>query len=418
MVSKDTTARRGSTLIYLTAAMTVTLGFLAFGVDYGRAQSVRLELQTAVDAAARHAATGLKDNTAVAKAIAAAAENRVAGTPLAITAADVQVGNFVAATRTFTVGGSPANAVRVFVDRNDGKGFNTTLAQTLGISRINVSAQSFATDVNFTVVGSTTTTTSNPTPVGGLRGFFGTDWFNLNGPLNVQPWDSNNNTVPAGAWAVAQTKGPTNLNSGVVINGELQTSSSVSLNSATITRGVTSLTGQTSFSMPTTPSTGVTNRGNYNGPSGSTETFPAGKYYFDSFQVPAGKTVIFSGPVELYVNGSTNITGAIQTSGNKPSNLKIFGVSSSGMDIGSNAGSPLYAEIYAPNSPMNLNQRTYYGNMVVKGISVNSSFNMYIDARSTMGGFASVTTTSTSTPATPRVIQVRRPSPAGRSRRA
>jgi hypothetical protein len=113
--------------------------------------------------------------------------------------------------------------------------------------------------------------------------------------------------------------------------------------------------------------------------------------------VPSGKTVTFSGAAEVYVNGSINLSGAVNTYGNLPSNLKLYNTAGAGVDIGTNASSPIYAEIYAPNSPFNLNARTFYGSLISTGISVNSNFNMYIDARSTTGGFGGASASS-STP--------------------
>jgi hypothetical protein len=407
------TSKRGSVLIYTTIASSAIIGFAAMAIDVGRLQAAKSDLQTAVDAAARHAATGIRDNSMQAKAIAAANENRVDGALLSLNASNVQVGKYDPAARTFTVNGTPTNAVRVRVTRANGIGADTNLARVLGINRVNFDAESLAYDNTISIVAATPPPSTPSNPTGGINGFVGMDWFNMNGPLTLRAWDSSTQAVtPAAAWAVARTRGPSNLNSGVNIQGELQTSSSVSMNSATITRGVTSLPagfGTGTYAMPTTPATGVTNMGNYNGPSGASQTFAAGKYYFDTFQVPSGKTVTFSGPVELYVNGSTNITGTVITSGNIPSNLKIFGVSGSGMDIGSGA-TALYAEIYAPNSPMNLNNRTFYGSMIVKGVSVNSAFTMNIDARATPGGF-SVSTTPTPPPTptttTPVVVRAR-----------
>jgi len=244
---------------------------------------------------------------------------------------------------------------------------------------------------------------------GGARGFVGLDWFNINGPLVVGAWDRTSGPFAAGAasWAVAQTRGPANLNSGVNIVGELQTSGSVSMNSATITRGISALpSGFGSFPMPTKPG-GTTNLGNFNGPTGGDQTLPAGRYHAQTFNVPSGQTVRFSGPVELYVNGSFNIGGAVTTNSNNPSNLKVFATSGSGIDIGSGA-TPLYAEVYAPSSPMNLNNRTFYGSIIAKGINVNSSFRMNIDVQNTNSGLSTTTTTATPTPTTP-LVRVARP---------
>ncbi len=372
---------RGSMLIWTSMSAMAIIGMLSFAVDLGRITVAKSELQTAADASARYAAQLIEDSdvNVTTAAQAAAADNRADGR--AVTLSSVTRGRYDSSNRTFTPNATPFNAVRVVAQRSGSDGVPMIFARLFGISHQSIKARGFA------VAGSASNTL--PTVTGAVGGFVGVDWFNINGPLNVRAWDSATNTYPnaSTAWARGQTRGPANLNSGVVLQGELQTSGSVSMNSATITRGITTLpSGSLNFNTPSVPGSGVTNLGNYNGPSGASQTFPAGKYRFDTFQVPAGKTVTFSGPVEIYMTGSWNINGAIQTFDNKPRNLKIFGASGAGVDIGSHA-SPIYAEIFAPASPFNLNSRTFHGSLIAKGINVNSTFNMNIDARTSYGGF-------------------------------
>lgn len=368
---------------------------LALALDLGRVQLAKRELEDAVDAAARYGATGLSDSTAVSKAIAVAAENQFNGQTLTLTSADIAVGYYNTSTRAFTVNGSPSNTIRVRVGKTSGRTVSMVLAQFIGMSSVALSTESYAYDKNFS-------STSASTPTGGIKGFVGVNWFNFNGAVNVRAWDSSTNSLlGSDAWVAPQTKGSVNLNNGVNIQGELQSASTPSMNGATITKGVTALpAGFGTYSAAVAPS-GATYLGNYNGPSGTSQTFGPGVYRFDSFTVPSGKTVTFSGAAEIYVNGSINLSGVVNTSGNLPANLKIYNTSSAGVDIGSNASSPLYAEIYAPNSPFNLNARTFYGSLIATGISVNSNFNMYIDARSTAGGFG-----GTGTPMTPSITIV------------
>jgi len=57
---------------------------------------------------------------------------------------------------------------------------------------------------------------------------------------------------------------------------------------------------------------------------------------------------------------------------------------------------------------MNLNNRTFYGSIIAKGINVNSSFRMNIDVQNTNSGLSTTTTTATPTPTTP-LVRVARP---------
>lgn len=366
--------RRGSAMLWAMLSTPVMVGFISFGVDWGRIQLSKSELNNALDASTRYAVTGLTDSTASAKAISAAGQNNVIGRSLVLTAADVSTGSFDATTRVFTVNGTPANAVLIRKTLGGTSGVPMAFGTLFGRSHAQISGYGCA-----MISGSG----SSAQATGALAGFVGLNWFNINGSLTVRAWDSATQAATdSSTWAAGQTQGNINLNSGVNFQGEIQHTAGggVSMNQATVTKGITNLAAPLNYAMPTTPG-GTTNMGNYNGPSGSSQTFAAGKYYFDTFNVPNGKTVIFSGPVELYVNGSCNISGAVQTFNNVPANLKINIVSGAGGDLGSNT-SPLYMDLYAPGSPFNLNARTFYGTLITGGVNVNSAFSMNIDRQS------------------------------------
>ena len=119
--------RRGAMLVVI--ATTIILLFLAaaLAVDIAHVHMVRAELRTATDAAARAGAEALgrleDESAAIDAAVAVAGANIVFGQPLQIERTDVEVGrndpqpdgSFL-----FSVGGSPANAVRVTGRRQAG----------------------------------------------------------------------------------------------------------------------------------------------------------------------------------------------------------------------------------------------------------------------------------------------------------
>src|SRR3954451_16303262 len=105
---------RGTVLIYVMVSMVVLFGFVSLAVDYGRVQLAKSELQQAADSAARFAATGINDGTAVDKAIAAANANSADGTRIEISSRDVRLGNWDAnLTPKFSTTRSPTNAIQV-----------------------------------------------------------------------------------------------------------------------------------------------------------------------------------------------------------------------------------------------------------------------------------------------------------------
>src|SRR5215475_5479855 len=92
--------RDGISLLYTLIVIVVVMGFVSFAIDLGRVQVAKTELQQAADAAARYGASGMYDGTAVSKAITAAADNLVDGTPLVLNNSfpndprDVETGNW------------------------------------------------------------------------------------------------------------------------------------------------------------------------------------------------------------------------------------------------------------------------------------------------------------------------------------
>jgi Tfp pilus assembly protein PilX len=233
-------------------------------------------------------------------------------------------------------------------------------------------------------------------PVGGsgdAAGFVGLDYFNIQNNCTVKAYDSVNSTTVGSVTALGQTNAGGNLNN-MTFSGEIQYKTSFSQNQANVTK-LKKVNSTLSFAAPTTPSSGVINKGNYNGPSGMSETFPGGKYYFQTFSVPNGKTVIFSGPVELYVNGSCNISGTVRSFEDKAWNTKIRMVASAGVDLNGNTSSqPLYLDVYAPLSPLNINNHPkVYGSFIMKGINVSNS-QVVVDRAIKANGGATATPTA------------------------
>ncbi len=145
---------RGTILIFMTVAFVTLVAFISLGVDLGRVQLCKTELQRAGDAAARYGALALKNilvNTSAAKANAllAAADNKADGTPVILDPnLDIDLGIWTSVTRTFVVVTDPtaANAVRVRARRlaSRGNAVPTIFAKLLGISYCDVTTTSIA----------------------------------------------------------------------------------------------------------------------------------------------------------------------------------------------------------------------------------------------------------------------------------
>ena len=143
--------RSGASLPVTVLFLTVFLGFGALAVDVTRALAARDQLQAAADAGALAGASVVWD---VASAHALAVEfgnkNAPAGVGDVIDPADVLLGTWDSATRTFTAGGPNPNAVQVTAEMStaNGTALQGTLSAALGFTSFDVGATAVATGDN------------------------------------------------------------------------------------------------------------------------------------------------------------------------------------------------------------------------------------------------------------------------------
>jgi Flp pilus assembly protein TadG len=114
---------RGIALVYVAIIMVVLVGVIGLASDTAYVYLVAHQLQNAADAAALAGANIVSFDTtqANADAVTAAGLNRAGGASVQLdSAVDVLVGSYNRSTSTFTVNGSPANAVQVTARRTAG----------------------------------------------------------------------------------------------------------------------------------------------------------------------------------------------------------------------------------------------------------------------------------------------------------
>jgi Flp pilus assembly protein TadG len=159
--------RKGVSLVYTSFAIFVVSGFMSFALDLGRVRTAKAELQTAADAAARAAAQKLNVSTTAAAtaATAVAAENKVEGATVALAASDIETGLWNAATQTFTLSATNANAVRITAKRTSARGnpISLVFGQLIGRPTIDLTASAIAA-MNPTVVTANTTVDGKANP--------------------------------------------------------------------------------------------------------------------------------------------------------------------------------------------------------------------------------------------------------------
>jgi len=173
-VMKPLENSRGVVAVMVALTMTVLLAMGAAAIDVGHALVARNELQNAADAAALAGARTLgiayegmtPDQMAIytltggdRAAIVSAAQttsvlNQAAAVNVSVNAADVNVGLWNSATRTFTPTVNQPRSVRVVTHRDGSANgpISTFLANVVGLSSVNVSAAATA---ELTAIGST-----------------------------------------------------------------------------------------------------------------------------------------------------------------------------------------------------------------------------------------------------------------------
>ncbi|MCE7964666.1 MAG: pilus assembly protein [Nitrospira sp. NTP2] len=165
---------RGAAAVMVAVTLTVLLAMGAAAIDIGHALVARNELQNAADAAAlagaralgiayegmtpdqmaNYTLTGGDQAAIVAAAQATSALNQAAAVSVSVNAADVQIGLWNSATRTFTPTANQPRSVRVVTHRDGSANgpISTFLANVVGMSSVNVSAAATA---ELAAIGST-----------------------------------------------------------------------------------------------------------------------------------------------------------------------------------------------------------------------------------------------------------------------
>src|SRR5688572_20912759 len=135
--------RRGKIIVMTAFLMTMLMAMIAFGVDVGYIAVARTEMQICTDAAALAGAGELVNgvDSARAEALEYLAKNKVAGQTLAVSNASIEFGTWSDTTKTFTVGSSLPNGIRINTSLNSVPLF---FGRALNKNSSDVSARSIA----------------------------------------------------------------------------------------------------------------------------------------------------------------------------------------------------------------------------------------------------------------------------------
>jgi len=360
----------------MVVAMTALCAFVSLGVDLGRVQVAKTELQRAADAAARYAVTGLSRSrsAAITRAIAAAGENQVDTTHAILRNSDVEVGNWGGSPATFTRGGTPQNAVRVTARRTAARGNAIPLlfAQVLGLTHCDVSASAIA------VINT-----------GSGTGFIGLRQFNAGNNALVASFDpalgapGGSNRFSNGTAASNRRLRIGNRSNVHGVTAVGPTGSARLGNNVVISGGQVRLSSNMTYPSTERPTTGST--GSIGLANNQDLTLGAGVYNYSQITTGNNCTITFTGRATVYLTGPLRMGNncEVYSQNNDPETLDIRVVGAGSLHFGNSPD--IFAKVYAPHSRFVAgNNALVAGSIVADRIDFGNSPDLYYDQ--TLGG--------------------------------
>ena len=112
-----------------------------------------------------------------------------------------------------------------------------------------------------------------------------------------------------------------------------------------------------------------------------TITLNSGTYYFQSFSISGGSTVVInpnSGPITIYVTNSLSISGGgLVNQGNVPSNLRFYVTGSS---VSYSGNSDFYGVIVAPDGDLSISgDADFFGSLIAKKSTMSGNSRIHYD---------------------------------------
>jgi len=370
-------------IIWMTVLFTMLCGIVSLAVDYGRVQLVKTELQRVADAAARYAVVGLKSaggvSAAQSNAQKAANDNLADGTPVQLDLnADVEFGQWVKGTMTFTPLAGPArasaNSIRVTARRTGARGNAVPLlfARLVGASSCDIAASAIAfRNSGYTLVGINSVS--------------------LSGVGLIDSYDSSlgpYNAATAGNKAVVVSNGNITLTGSPLIKGDANPGpGGLVIGTPQVTGSTSALSAPLIFPMPTVDpayNNGAINKylsgsGDFAMGKSRTYTLTSGVYSVRNVTMNSTAVLNISGDVTLYVSGNMSLSGGVNVLGNQPGNFKIRMVTAN-TSVSMTGNTALYADLYAPGSTVTIGGNgDFYGTVVGKTLSLSGRAGIHYD---------------------------------------
>jgi hypothetical protein len=363
-----TKSDRGSVIAYVAIAIVVGVGLCLVAVDYGRAQLVRMQLQSCADGAARAGASGIPTSLAEARIRArqVGSLNKADGKPITFQDADFTFGKWNTDTNAIDAAtGMAIDAVEVIARRAVPLAFG----QMFGKSSTDVSARAVC-----------KVTRGRPAGFIGLNGFDAKNNIFLGGFQEAPNFKPTTGTA-TGAGAVG-TNGALNLKNNQNMNGYvfLGPTATYSHTEPTPVRLSTPIASPT---IPPMPKGQNPDNISHSLKISGTTILPGGTYWFNSLSI-AG-TVTFSDAATVFVNGDVDLQGEIHAYQDMPSNLTVYVVGNNRTfgDSKANGNANTYAiigNVIAPTADFTMkNNLRFTGAGIFKTITTKNNAEFFYD---------------------------------------
>ena len=357
-------------------------------VDLSNLQTIQAQLQIAASSAAAAAALELPDEAEAATVAAQFAESNL---PSAVhgqvlSASDVVTGNWDDDERSFTAGGTPANAVAVTTRRSSSNGnpVGSIFARLFGYTEHELAASATAALLP-----------TLPGAIGGVNSV------SLRGNVFVDSYHSNDGPYGngnSGSNGDVASGGRVSIGGSVVVNGDVTGSDVDTGGSGTVSGDSSTSRRPLSFpsvdvseisvnndndSLPPVPqgnnlvSPLDANR-NFKLTGGVTYDLPAGDYYLNDLGLQGQSTVTISGPTTIYLTGDLDTSGGLLiNSTSDPKQLFIFMTNGTATI---NASIDWFAMLYAPNTEVNVSGSSdFFGSVIGETVTGSGTGDIHFD---------------------------------------
>jgi hypothetical protein len=366
--------------------MTIVFGMVAFAVDMGRITLARTQLQCAADAAAMAGATALSGGTSTAQSAAQTcgqANNAMGGAVAINPATDIVFGTWSTSSCTFTPisGSGTPNAIQVTcrLSSSSGNALPLLFGGIFSVTRTNVSAQAIAmggpSTPNCAFIG------LSQVQVGG--GGYTDSYDSTAGPYNLGT-AGNKGSVCSNTQIRMDSGGNIHGDADVPQGGSIENMGTIWGTQNTLTSSLVepavnpgnAATVNNNSSIPlTSKGAQPLNCGNLVIPGQDTLTLPVGTYYFASINLNSFSTLQITGQTTIYVAGSVNIAGTIQSS--TPATLNLQCMSG---QVNFNGGSTSTCVVYAPACQVFVGGgANFFGSIVSDNLQINGGANCHYD---------------------------------------